>query len=243
MNYIIIKIVDREIVVIGKCDERDEAVRIMKEDFETSFNEWYKEDKDISLEAKLDQCNEEDAEFDADAGTAYLNDFNGWDWDWKICDVSDNTIYFSPMPFEEMLTAMNDKMYVSGNILVEIDDLIYGDPEDILDLFSKRLVDSPLLTDISYKAVDTYNNMLVVCVFGCVDEIIGEMMEKNWGDFKERLLSLGKEAVDEFCGTEIDQQDDISLSDRIEESKDEMSLEELVQFYRKYYIDSRSVNH
>ena len=112
-----------------------------------------------------------------------------------------------------------------------------------MDLFSKRLVDSPLLTDISYKAVDTYNNMLVVCVFGCVDEIIGEMMEKNWGDFKERLLSLGKEAVDEFCGTEIDQQDDISLSDRIEESKDEMSLEELVQFYRKYYIDSRSVNH
>lgn len=196
MSYVVIRTVDRETVIVGKSNSRNEAAQIMKGDFEPSFNEWY--DKEIfnnptdvrgmflrgkeatlSMEDKLSQCKEEETAFDADAGKAYLNNYNGWDWDWNILDVSDCAIQFAPLSFEEILKTMNEDMYVSGNVLMEIDDLIYGDLESTLDLLSEKLVGTPLLSDISYKAVDTYDDMIVVQVRGCVDQFVDGLLEKT----------------------------------------------------------------
>ena len=45
MSYVVIRTVDRETVIVGKSNSRNEAAQIMKGDFEPSFNEWY--DKEI----------------------------------------------------------------------------------------------------------------------------------------------------------------------------------------------------
>lgn len=252
MSYVVIRTVDRETVIVGKSNSRNEAVQVMKKDFEPSFNEWY--DKEIfnnptdvrgmflhgkettlSMEDKLSQCKEEETAFDADSGKAYLNNYNGWDWDWNILDVSDCAIQFAPLSFEEILKTMNEGMYVSGNVLMEINDLIYGDLESTLDILSEKLVGTPLLSDISYKAVDTYDDMIVVQVRGCVDMLIDDLLEDHWEIFKDRLQKNGKEAVSDFCGTDVELVDKGTCDEQIEESKDQMSQEDLLKFYQKYY--------
>lgn len=70
--------------------------------------------------------------------------------------------------------------YVTGVVNVDIDDMLLGDHETFLDDISIKLVGSPLLTDITYRAADVADDRTVrIEVTGDASIILDELNEQE----------------------------------------------------------------
>jgi hypothetical protein len=56
-----------------------------------------------------------------------------------------------PYTSEEIRLNLDKDGYVSGEVAVELNDIINADFESFLDLISEKLTGAPVLTDISYE--------------------------------------------------------------------------------------------
>lgn len=62
--------------------------------------------------------------------------------------------------------------FISGEIHVEVNELIERDLESTLDLFSERLIGSELLTNTSYKVSGTHDGKISLIVTGQIDMVL-----------------------------------------------------------------------
>lgn len=78
-----------------------------------------------------------------------------------------------PYTVEEMKAKADDKGYVSGNVEVDINEMINGDLDTFLDTVAEKLVNDIGLTDIKYEAVGVTNPTTIVFrVSGNISEIV-----------------------------------------------------------------------
>jgi hypothetical protein len=78
---------------------------------------------------------------------------------------------YAPLTMDQMRSAKDH--YISTKVLVDLDDIIELDFEGFLDLISELSTDSPLLTDIGYKAVGVHTNgCIIIEVDGLVEELL-----------------------------------------------------------------------
>jgi len=71
-----------------------------------------------------------------------------------------------PLSEEEIKKAHEKDGTVEGVVRVDVSEVIDGDLESFLDLLSRRLVDSELLSDIQYEVVDVEDDVLLIRVSG-----------------------------------------------------------------------------
>lgn len=91
-------------------------------------------------------------------------------------DKSEN-VMDRPYTEDEIRERMDEDCYVTGRVMVSLSELIDNDLDSFLDLLGERLVDSPCLMDISYKAVgvtniDSGDTDIIIEVTGDVSEVI-----------------------------------------------------------------------
>ena len=67
---------------------------------------------------------------------------------------------------------MDGNGYVSGLVLVDVNELISSDFEQVLDMFSDRLVGNELLSDISNEVAGAEDGMISLRVTGSLDMIL-----------------------------------------------------------------------
>lgn len=174
MKYVVIRTADRDTVVIGKTATEKEAKEVMRNDFITWFCETYSEaTKDTFEEVyeKYEDCDEYELLDDS----AWLNDCNHSNFDWSIIDTTSEDILDCPLTEEQMKEMITeDDPYLSGNIIVDQDELIDNDLEGFLDIIAERLTGSPLLMDIDYKPIDVLEDgRIIFLVRGDVSSILG----------------------------------------------------------------------
>lgn len=79
-----------------------------------------------------------------------------------------------PLTKQEIIRQFKAVGEVSGNVLVEINEMIEGDLEAFLDLISTRLVGSDLLCDVRYDAVGVQDGDVVFEVTGDPSMVLDE---------------------------------------------------------------------
>lgn len=83
-----------------------------------------------------------------------------------------------PLIRTEIIRGSNRDGYISGVIAVELSDLIDGNHENLMDLFSEKLIGSVCLSDITFRIVGCSScNEVLIEVTGHADEIEEEIGE------------------------------------------------------------------
>jgi hypothetical protein len=85
----------------------------------------------------------------------------------------------SPMNKKAIEENMSESGYITGNVLVPLDDLIYcEDLDSFFDNLSEKLIGTVLLTDISYKVVDIFDDETIIMeVSGNVSDFIDDLCD------------------------------------------------------------------
>lgn len=79
----------------------------------------------------------------------------------------------------EMLDCCDADLYVEGDVVIDLSELIDHDLEGILDIMAERLTDSPLLMDINYSLVDILDEKSAVMrVRGDITNILETDMDE-----------------------------------------------------------------
>lgn len=84
-----------------------------------------------------------------------------------------------PLTIEQMKEQMKNNNLVTGIVNIHISDIIDNDFEGFLDILSEKLVGSPCLMSIDYKAVAANNNEIYLQVFGDASSVINFESEKE----------------------------------------------------------------
>ena len=91
-----------------------------------------------------------------------------------------------PYTAEEIKVNKDSEGYVSGNVLIDLSDVIDRDLEGFLDLISTKLIANDLLMDTSYKAVGvTAEGALVIEVTGDPSEVLNFLGENSGDEVQE----------------------------------------------------------
>lgn len=78
-----------------------------------------------------------------------------------------------PLTVTQMKMQMDDNFYISANINVHISDIVGVHTEDFLNMLSRRITCTELLTDIQYAVIELKDiNELIINVRGNVEDII-----------------------------------------------------------------------
>ena len=180
MKYVVIETVERTSYVIGKASDMHEAREMMKERFQKIF--WEKFPNEAASEQSLEEvyrANLDESEFELDEETAFVNGVHGYDYDWKILDTSCEGVLEKPLSIMEMLDCCDADLYVEGDVVIDLSELIDHDLEDILDIMAERLTGSPLLMDVNYSLVDILEeNSAVMRVRGDITDILETDMDE-----------------------------------------------------------------
>jgi hypothetical protein len=84
-----------------------------------------------------------------------------------------------PYTTEEMKERADEQGFITGVILIDLEDAIGRDFEQFLDLLAIRLVDNDLLTEIEYSPIGILENgEIMVRVSGGIDEILNFLGEE-----------------------------------------------------------------
>lgn len=78
--------------------------------------------------------------------------------------MTSTTYLTQPLTIDQMQADFDADGYVTGNVLLDLNDAIDGDLDYWLDLCSERLTGSICGTDIDYEVVGADDGMLVVRV-------------------------------------------------------------------------------
>lgn len=239
-NYVVLRVAERNMTVVGKADTQKEAQDILRNDFEEWFWQKYEAARDASFEeiyAKYagDEC-------ELSETSAWLNDCKHTDFDWEMIDAVHDNILSDPMSMKQLVlsTSENDP-YVKGYVLIEPNEMLETDLDGFLDLLSARLTGNICLMDVDYTPVDTTEDgRIVMQVSGDVSDIL-EISDEMIEELKAALLKAGSEALNDFIGKPISyyaNNDGWVAGSVLEEMVDDAALqmpdEELVKFYRKY---------
>ena len=180
MKYVVIETAERTSYVIGKASDMHEAREMMKERFQKIF--WEKFPNEAASEQSLEEvyrANLDESEFELDEETAFVNGVHGYDYDWKILDTSCEGVLENPLSIMEMLDCCDADLYVEGDVVIDLSELIDHDLEGILDIMAERLTDSPLLMDINYSLVDILDEKSAVMrVRGDITNILETDMDE-----------------------------------------------------------------
>lgn len=71
--------------------------------------------------------------------------------------------------------------FVTGKVMIGVNDLIERDLEGALDLFAEKLVGNTLLSDVSYHAVGTQDGQIEMQISGSVEHILALRAENEEG--------------------------------------------------------------
>ena len=145
MKYVVIETAERTSYVIGKASDMHEAREMMKERFQKIF--WEKFPNEAASEQSLEEvyrANLDESEFELDEETAFINGVHGYDYDWKILDTSCEDVLEKPLSIMEMLDRCDADLYVEGDVVIDLSELIDHDLEGTLDIMAERLTGSPL---------------------------------------------------------------------------------------------------
>ena len=74
---------------------------------------------------------------------------------------------------------LNDDGFISGLVNVKLNDLINGDFDSALDLFSEKLIGDESLSDISCDLVGVHQGEIVLKITGNVTEILASRLENS----------------------------------------------------------------
>ena len=180
MKYVVIETVERTSYVIGKASDMHAAREMMKEGFQKIF--WEKFPNEAASEQSLEEvyrANLDESEFEFDEETAFVNGIRGYDYDWKILDTSCEGVLEKPLSIMEMLDCCDADLYVEGDVVIDLSELIDHDLEGILDIMAERLTGSPLLMDVNYSLVDILDeNSAVMRVRGDITDILETDMDE-----------------------------------------------------------------
>ena len=180
MKYVVIETVERTSYVIGKASDMHAAREMMKEGFQKIF--WEKFPNEAASEQSLEEvyrANLDESEFEFDEETAFVNGVRGYDYDWKILDTSCEGVLEKPLSIMEMLDCCDADLYVEGDVVIDLSELIDHDLEGILDIMAERLTGSPLLMDVNYSLVDILDeNSAVMRVRGDITDILETDMDE-----------------------------------------------------------------
>lgn len=185
MKYVVIETAERTSYVIGKASDMHEAREMMKERFQKIF--WEKFPNEAASEQSLEEvyrANLDESEFEFDEETAFINGVHGYDYDWKILDTSCEDVLEKPLSIMEMLDRCDadlyvEGLYVEGDVVIDLSELIDHDLEGILDIMAERLTGSPLLMDVNYSLVDILDkNSAIMRVRGDITNILETDMDE-----------------------------------------------------------------
>ena len=87
------------------------------------------------------------------------------------------TILTKPYTLAEMFANRDDQGYVSGNLVLAMDDLLYKDIETINDLLGQRLVGSELMMEPEYEPNGVLDGKVILRVSGDVSEVIDRELD------------------------------------------------------------------
>lgn len=80
-----------------------------------------------------------------------------------------------PLTHDEVLKLADKNGYVTGVVRVEFSEVIENDVEGFLDILSERLLETDLLSELSYQVVGVEDrSALIVEVYGHVEDLEGE---------------------------------------------------------------------
>ena len=219
-----------EITLIGRETIGKVAEKIMKEDFETFFWEKFESSADVSFE----ELYEEYAEDECCLGerSAWMHGCNGTDLSWVVLETACDTVRTRPYSQEEILLRCNEELYLDGEVLIDMNEIFDG-LENFLDILSMRLIDSPLLTDISYEVVDVMeNNLLVLKVRGGASEAL-EITDEISEKLKSKLFSNGIETIEEFAAMDLSFEEKDTIDNILDDVISQMPLEEFTKWYKQ----------
>lgn len=148
-----------------------------------------------------------------------------------IMDPKREQVLKKPYTAHEMRKVIDRDGYLSGNIVIELDEVISCDQEQFLDLCAIRLVDNECLMDISYKAVGICSDGIIINVRGDVSEIL-EDLEDVVKEIKDAAVRIGAGAAEDILGCCYDESTDMGIM--LEEALSRMSEESLRKFYNTY---------
>ena len=87
MRYVVVRTVERTLTFVGQSNNKKDAFLIMKKDFEHFFWDKIGYCSDVSFDdAYAAYCFND---YNIAADTAFLNDCNGYDYDWGILDTQE----------------------------------------------------------------------------------------------------------------------------------------------------------
>lgn len=142
-----------------------------------------------------------------------------------------------PMPLMTQWILCDENGYLEGNVLFDMSELVTEDEETLLDLMSNRLVGDPLLSDISYKAIDiTADSSIIVSVRGCIEECdpASSDLEEICEKIKAAILSGGEDAIRDFIEEPVYGRSEKDIEERVDEVLDGMPILELIKYFKKY---------
>lgn len=227
MKYVVIETAERMSYIIGKASDMHEAKEMMKERFQKIF--WEKFPNEAESEQSIEEvykANLDESKFEFDEETAFINDVNGYDYDWKILDTSCEDVLEKPLSIMEMLDCCDadlyvEGLYVEGDVVIDLSELIDHDLEGILDIMAERLTGSPLLMDVNYSLVDILDkNSAIMRVRGDVTNILEtDMDEATFHAVADKLrtyLSDDENDADDLKALDdaLDTMSEIALSER-----------------------------
>lgn len=222
MKYVVIETVERTSYVIGKASDMHAAREMMKEGFQKIF--WEKFPNEAASEQSLEEvyrANLDESEFELDEETAFVNGVHGYDYDWKILDTSCEGVLEKPLSIMEMLDCCDADLYVEGDVVIDLSELIDNNLEGILDIMAERLTGSPLLIDVNYSLVDILDeNSAVMRVRGDITDILEtDMDEAAFHAVADKLRTCladdGNDADDlKALDDALDTMSEIALSER-----------------------------
>lgn len=180
MKYVVIETAERTSYVIGKASDMHEAREMMKERFRKIF--WEKFPNEAESKQSLEEVYEtnlDESEFEFDEETAFINGVHGYDYDRKILDTSCEDVLEKPLSIMEMLDCCDADLYVEGDVVIDLSELIDHDLEGILDIMAERLTGSSLLMDVNYSLVDILDeNSAIMRVRGDITDILETDMDE-----------------------------------------------------------------
>lgn len=244
MEYIVMKTdSERNTEVIGTADTKEKAQEILKNDFEKSFKKKYQNDEDfIEICADFATQMSEDGEFeDGECGlaeeSAYMDNCDGSDFDWRVLNTTCENILTEPLSMRDIiLQTTEDNTYVEGNVVIDVDDMIGHNLDEFLDILEYKLVGNNVLMDIDYTPVDITNRMIIIHVSGDAVTILDnvEFSDIMYEELKKAVFDAGADAVEDLIGHPLTFANDDEMSEAMDDALDQMPDEEQIEFYRKY---------
>ena len=171
------------------------------------------------------------------------NTYHSYETKMDVMEINGERICFEdvlsePLSMKQMvLMTTEDNTYIEGNVLFDFFEFHMFGSEEFLDFLSEKLTASPLLMDISFKAVDvTDSGDLILHISGDVSNIL-EIDDDMVEELKKSIFDAGADAVEDFLGHKLLTTYDI-IESEMDDVIDQMPDEELIRFYRKYVISS-----